>query len=162
MSLRSAAGRAGVLAVAGGDGTVGCAAGVAVAQGIPLAVFPAGTFNHFAKDIGCDNVGATVEAIRTGSVWCVDIVKLDEEQTVVNTASIGAYALRRHPREMGAQGRQGRRRTLRDDPHVASRAAGAHQLRRQHGDDLLFFLGNSVYLPSGFAPAPGAPGWTTG
>ena len=28
------------------------AASVAVEAGVPLAVFPAGTFNHFAKDIG--------------------------------------------------------------------------------------------------------------
>ncbi|MDQ1321871.1 MAG: hypothetical protein QG655_3116 [Actinomycetota bacterium] len=153
-SLRSAAGRAEVLAVAGGDGTVGCAAGVAVAQGIPLAVFPAGTFNHFAKDIGCDNVGATVEAIRTGSVWCVDIVKLDEEQTVVNTASIGAYPHYVATREKW-------------EHKVGKAAAGLyamiHTLR--HGQPVrisydgntvttsLFFLGNSVYLPSGFAPA---------
>ena len=55
--LRKAAKRAEVLAVGGGDGTVSCAAGVAVEAGVPLAVFPGGTFNHFAKDIGCDTRG---------------------------------------------------------------------------------------------------------
>ena len=63
-----------MLAVGGGDGTVSCAAGVAVEAGIPLAVFPGGTFNHFAKDIGCDTVAKTVEAIRRGHVSCVDMV----------------------------------------------------------------------------------------
>ncbi|MGV0602800.1 diacylglycerol kinase family protein, partial [Mycolicibacterium pulveris] len=90
-ALRSAAERAEVLAVAGGDGTVSCAAGVAVDAGIPLAVFPGGTFNHFAKDIGCDTVAKTVEAIRQGTVACVDLVCLNDDRMVINTASIGAY-----------------------------------------------------------------------
>lgn len=61
--MRTAAGRAEVLAVGGGDGTVACAAGVAAETDTPLAVFPGGTFNHFAKDIGCDSVAKTVDAI---------------------------------------------------------------------------------------------------
>ena len=90
-ALRDAAKRAEVLAVGGGDGSVSCAAGIAIEHDVPLAVFPGGTFNHFAKDIGCDSVAKTVEAIRRGSVSCVDLVCLNEEQIVVNTASIGAY-----------------------------------------------------------------------
>ncbi len=90
-ALRDAATRAEVLAVGGGDGTVATAAAVAVDAGLPLAVFPAGTFNHFAKDIGCDTVGKTVESIRRGSVACVDLVCLNESRMVINTASIGAY-----------------------------------------------------------------------
>ena len=92
-ALRDAAQEAEVLAVGGGDGTVACAAAVAVEAGVPLAVFPVGTFNHFAKDIGCDTVAKTVDAIRRGSVACVDLVCLNEGQLVVNTASIGAYPM---------------------------------------------------------------------
>jgi membrane-associated phospholipid phosphatase len=55
-TMREAASRAEVLAVGGGDGTVSCGADAAVEAGVPLAVFPGGTFNHFAKDIGCDTV----------------------------------------------------------------------------------------------------------
>src|SRR6185369_2699036 len=89
--LRKAAERAEVLAIGGGDGTVSTAAAVAVEANLPLAVFPAGTFNHFAKDIGCDSVAKTLDAIRTGSVACVDLVRLNEDHTIVNTASIGSY-----------------------------------------------------------------------
>ena len=78
--LRDAAARAEVLAVGGGDGTVATAAGMAIEAGLPLAVFPAGTFNHFAKDIGCDTVTKTVDAIRRGSVACVDLVCLNESR----------------------------------------------------------------------------------
>ncbi|WP_019345556.1 bifunctional phosphatase PAP2/diacylglycerol kinase family protein, partial [Mycolicibacterium conceptionense] len=65
--LRETAARTEVLAVGGGDGTVACAAGIAVEAGVPLAVFPGGTFNHFAKDIGCESVARTVKAIADGS-----------------------------------------------------------------------------------------------
>lgn len=50
--LGEAAGRAQAVGIAGGDGTVAAAAGVALDHGLPLAVIPAGTLNHFAADIG--------------------------------------------------------------------------------------------------------------
>ncbi|MDT5389056.1 MAG: hypothetical protein QOE04_2697 [Mycobacterium sp.] len=152
--LRSAAARAEVLAVGGGDGTVSCAAGVAVKTGVPLAVFPGGTFNHFAKDIGCDTVAKTVDAIRRGHVTCIDVVSLNDTDTVINTASIGAYPTFVRTRE-------------KLEHKIGKPLAGAyamyHTLRRDQPvriayDNVtlqtsMFFLGNSVYLPSGFAPA---------
>ncbi|MFN8032759.1 MAG: diacylglycerol kinase family protein [Mycobacterium sp.] len=153
-ALREAAARAEVLGVGGGDGTVSCAASVAVAEGLPLAVFPAGTFNHFAKDIGCDTVERTVSAIRAGNVACVDLVCLNEDQTIVNTASIGAYPHFVRTRE---------RLEHKIGKPLAGLYAMLHTLRREKPvrirydsktlETSLFFLGNSVYLPSGFAPA---------
>lgn len=153
-TLRDAAGRAEVLGVAGGDGTVACAAGVAVAQGLPLAVFPGGTFNHFARDIGCVTVADTAAAIRDASLWCVDVISLNDEQTVINTASIGAYPHYVRSREhlehrIGkfAAGLYAMMHTLLREPSVRIRFDGRTLATS------LFFLGNSVYLPSGFAPA---------
>ena len=153
-ALREAAKRAEVLAVGGGDGTVSSAAAVAVAEGLPLAVFPAGTFNHFAKDIGCDTVERTVSAIRSGSVSCVDLVCLNQEQTVINTASVGAYPQFVRTREK-LEHKIGK--------PLAGLYAMLHTLRRERPvrirydnktlETRLFFLGNSLYLPSGFAPA---------
>lgn len=152
--LGSVTGRAEVLAVAGGDGTVSCAAGIAADTGLPLAVFPGGTFNHFAKDIGCETVAKTVDAIRRGSVACVDLVCLNGGQMVVNTASIGAYPMYVQTREKYEH---------RIGKPLAGLYAMYHTLR--HGEPVrisydnkllqtsLFFLGNSTYLPSGFAPA---------
>ena len=54
-------------------------------------MFPAGTFNHFAKDIGCEHQAKTVRAIQEGTVSCVDLVCLNDTQMLINTASIGAY-----------------------------------------------------------------------
>lgn len=152
--LREAAERAEVLAVGGGDGTVSCAAGIAVDAGIPLAVFPGGTFNHFAKDIGCDTVAATVEALRSGTAAYVDTIAFNDTGTVVNTASIGAYPRFVRIREklehrMGKPlaGAYALYRTLRSDASV----------RIRYDDKTvqtsLFFLGNSLYSPSGFAPS---------
>jgi undecaprenyl-diphosphatase len=153
-TMRSAAGRAEVLAVGGGDGTVACAAEAAVEAGVPLAVFPVGTFNHFAKDIGCDTINKTVEAIRTGSVACVDLVYLNQDQTVINTASIGAYPQFVRTRE---------KLEHRISKPLAGLYAMFHTLRRGEPVRItydnktlqtsLFFLGNSTYLPSGFAPS---------
>ena len=153
-ALREAAGRAEVLAVGGGDGTVSCAAAIAVESGRPLAVFPGGTFNHFAKDIGCDTVAKTVDAIRRGSVSCVDLVCLNEKQIVVNTASIGAYPRFVQTREK-LEHKIGK--------PLAGLYAMFHTLRRDEPVRIaydnktlqtsLFFVGNSTYLPSGFAPS---------
>lgn len=152
--LKSAARRAEVLGVGGGDGTVSAAAAVAVDADLPLAVFPAGTFNHFAKDIGCDSTAKTVEAIRTGSVACVDLVCLNDAKMVINTASIGAY-----PQFVRIREKLERK--------ISRPVAGIYATWRvlRHGQSVritydnktietsLFFLGNSVYLPTGFAPA---------
>lgn len=153
-ALRAAAERADVLAVCGGDGTVSCAAGVAMDAAVPLAVFPGGTFNHFAKDIGCDTAAKTVDAIRRGSVACVDLVCLNEGRMVINTASIGAYPKFVQTREK-LERKVGK--------PLAGLYAMVHTLRRDEPVRIaydntslqtsLFFLGNSTYLPSGFAPS---------
>jgi diacylglycerol kinase family enzyme/membrane-associated phospholipid phosphatase len=154
VALRDAAKRAEVLAVGGGDGTVSCAAGIAVESGLPLAVFPGGSFNHFAKDIGCDSVAKTVDAIQRGSVACVDLLCLNEESIVINTASIGAYPRFVQTREKlehkigkPLAGLYAMFHTLRRDEPV--RIAYDNKTLRTS----LFFLGNSTYLPSGFAPS---------
>ncbi|QLL08004.1 bifunctional phosphatase PAP2/diacylglycerol kinase family protein [Mycobacterium vicinigordonae] len=152
--LRRAAKRAEVLGVGGGDGTVSAAAAVAVEAGLPLAVFPAGTFNHFAKDIGCDTVAKTVRAIRRGSVAYVDLLCLNESQMVVNTASIGAYPAFVRRREKLEKrigkplaGFYAMLRTLRNERPVRIR------YDNKTLQTSLFFVGNSLYLPTGFAPA---------
>ena len=61
----AAAAQGRILGVAGGDGTVSPAAAVAV-HGLPLLVIPAGTFNHFAADLGIWSVEDAVAALRAG------------------------------------------------------------------------------------------------
>ncbi|WP_227983762.1 phosphatase PAP2 family protein [Nocardia spumae] len=83
------------LGVLGGDGTVSAVAEAAVRHGLPLAVFPGGTLNHFARDIGADDAAATMTALTSGRIARADTarVRLDDgtERMVVNTASLGGY-----------------------------------------------------------------------
>ena len=152
-TARDAAARAEVLGVAGGDGTVATAAAAALAADVPLAVFAAGTFNHFAKDIGCPGVAATVAAIRSGQVTKVDVLWLNDDQLILNTSSIGAY-----PEYVRARERF---------QHTASRPiatlrAGLYVLRHSRPIEvsmngtpvqtLFFFLGNGMYGTPGFFP----------
>lgn len=153
-SLRRAADSAEVLAIAGGDGSVATAAHVAVERDLPLAVFPGGTLNHFAKDIGCDTTAKAIRAVADGSLSRVDVVRFNSETTVINTASIGAYPtfVRRRERLQDKLGKP-----------VASAYAMLMTLRRDQPVRIaydnktlqtsLFFLGNSAYQPDGFAPA---------
>ncbi|MCV7274690.1 bifunctional phosphatase PAP2/diacylglycerol kinase family protein [Mycolicibacter arupensis] len=153
-SLRRAADSAEVLAISGGDGSVAMAAHVAVERDLPLAVFPGGTLNHFAKDIGCDTTAKAIRALAEGTLSRVDVVRFNDETTVINTASIGAYPtfVRRRERLQGKLGKP-----------VASAYAMVMTLRREQPVRIvydnktlqtsLFFLGNSAYQPDGFAPA---------
>lgn len=83
------------LGVCGGDGTVVTVAAAAVRHDLPLAVFPGGTLNHFARDAGVGDVASTAEAIATGSAELVDlgVIRVDggRESAFVNTASLGGY-----------------------------------------------------------------------
>ncbi|MFF3551987.1 bifunctional phosphatase PAP2/diacylglycerol kinase family protein [Streptomyces tsukubensis] len=100
--LAKAAARAQVLGVYGGDGTVNAAATIAVAQGIPLAVFPGGTLNHFAHDLGIETVDDTCRALATGEAVKVDLGRFTPGPVTasgerapwgyfVNTFSLGVY-----------------------------------------------------------------------
>lgn len=86
------------LGVAGGDGTVGSVAAVAVRHGLPLAVIPAGTLNHFARDVGVYDLTEVVDATGAGEAVAVDVatVEFDDGHGTrthywLNTASLGAY-----------------------------------------------------------------------
>ncbi|WP_338055913.1 bifunctional phosphatase PAP2/diacylglycerol kinase family protein [Sinomonas gamaensis] len=101
---RKLAGREGIraLAVCGGDGTVGAVAGVCADLGLPLAVLPGGTFNHFARDIGASGVESVAAAVSSGRALRCDLARVRAERgareapevrelAMVNTASIGVY-----------------------------------------------------------------------
>lgn len=89
--LEDAARRAEILAVCGGDGTVGAAAAAALRHDVPLLVLPLGTLNHFAKTLGIETVADALDAYWSGSVAHVDIASLNDVP-FLNTASFGAYS----------------------------------------------------------------------
>lgn len=90
------------LGVCGGDGTVGSVAGVAREKDVPLALFPGGTLNHFAKALHLTDelhdgnaFAAAADAVQHGRATAVDVAVLsigdDPAVTVLNTFSIGIY-----------------------------------------------------------------------
>jgi len=151
--FRDAAGRAAILGVAGGDGSVRVAAGAAVATGLPLLVVPAGTFNHFAGDLGVQSADDALDALREGDSVVVDVASANGD-AYLNTASTGVYVdLVRAREEL--------------EPVIgkwpAVLIALVDVLRHSRPVDLLvngrrrrvwlMFAGNCRYEPSGAAPA---------
>jgi diacylglycerol kinase family enzyme len=84
---------AAVLGVAGGDGSVSAVAAVAAEAHRPLVVIPAGTRNHFARDLGLDlrNPASALTALSAGEVVPVDLGWVGS-RVFVNNVSFGAYA----------------------------------------------------------------------
>jgi diacylglycerol kinase family enzyme len=82
-----------VLGVAGGDGTVSTVAAVAAEADRPLVVVPAGTRNHFARDLGLDirDPAAALHALRDGEAVWVDLGFV-AGRPFVNNVSFGVYA----------------------------------------------------------------------
>jgi undecaprenyl-diphosphatase len=77
------------LAVAGGDGTIRCAAGVAAERGLPLLPLPAGTRNHFAREVGVPSLEDAGRA-ASGAVRMIDLGAVNDE-VFVNNANVGIY-----------------------------------------------------------------------
>jgi undecaprenyl-diphosphatase len=75
--------------VAGGDGTIRCAAEQLTGTDVPLLPIPAGTRNHFAKDVGVCEIDDAVDASK-GEVVHVDVGEVNEKR-FVNNSSIGIY-----------------------------------------------------------------------
>jgi undecaprenyl-diphosphatase len=157
--MAKAASSAQALGVAGGDGTVNCAAATALAAGLPLAVFPAGTLDHFARDAGLQSLEDTSSAVERGTAAAVDVawVEGDPERPqgriFLNTASLGSYpelvAVRERMEDRIGKWPAmviGTARVLRRSEPLELEIDGEH--RRLW----LLFAGNCCYRPAGFAP----------
>ncbi len=140
------------LGVAGGDGSVAAAAAVALQAGLPLAVLPAGTLNHFARDVGVATPVEAAAAVEAGDGVQVDVA-LVNGVPFLNTASIGSYPemVRRRDALSGRLGKW-----------LALTVAAGQVLR--HGTPVhllvngreisawILFVGNGVYTPRGLSP----------
>jgi diacylglycerol kinase family enzyme len=80
----------GVIGIAGGDGSVGCAAGVAADAGRVLWALPGGTLNHFARELGHATVEQALASLEDGCLADVDLGDAGG-LAFVNNASIGVY-----------------------------------------------------------------------
>ncbi len=141
------------IGTAGGDGTAASVAELAYERGVPLAVFPFGTLNHFAGALGLQTELDTAAAIERGSAGEVRLATVNG-RGFLNTASIGGYpelVIRRD------------RLSKRMGKWPAAGYALYRTLRHQRPMDLVIegelvpcwvlFVGNGVYRPRGLAPA---------
>ncbi|WP_020673506.1 bifunctional phosphatase PAP2/diacylglycerol kinase family protein [Amycolatopsis nigrescens] len=159
--IKARSGSVRALGVAGGDGTVAAVASVAAEQGLPLALIPAGTLNHFARDVGVRSMADADEATENGSAVGIDLgeVEIGEgadtvRRWFVNTASLGGYPEMVRLREKLQQ-------RLPKWPAMA--IALARSLRRARPLEVmlnghrasvwLIFLGNGAYASKGFGPS---------
>jgi diacylglycerol kinase family enzyme len=91
LAERAATTRPGILAAAGGDGTLNAVASVARANSLPLAVIPLGTFNYFARELGIPlDTTAAARMIPGGRIRYVPVGQVNDH-LFVNNASIGLY-----------------------------------------------------------------------
>ncbi|KAB8170983.1 phosphatase PAP2 family protein [Streptomyces sp. 3MP-14] len=156
-----AAERGGALGICGGDGSVNAAAARAVERRLPLAVFPGGTLNHFALDMGIHAFEDTAAALAEGRAIAVDLARVrpvgrakGPTTHFVNTFSLGLYPELVRARER-LEDRIGKwpsavvsmARLMRTGQPIEVEING-HRQRLW-----LLFAGNGLYSPEGFAPA---------
>jgi diacylglycerol kinase family enzyme len=93
------ASRAPAIGVAGGDGSLGGVAAVALERDVPFVCIPFGTRNHFARDLGLDpdDPLAALDAY-SGVERRIDIARAGD-RVFLNNLSIGLYAGLVHRRE---------------------------------------------------------------
>jgi len=155
--------------VAGGDGTVASAASVADEYHLPLVVVPAGTLNHFARDVGVYDLQEAVDAAQSGEAVAVDLGLVEahpgegddpEDPAVIrtryflNTASIGSYPELVRLREKW-QPRWGKWPAF-----AAALVTVLHRSERvrvkfggEWHEVWFIFVGNGPYHPRGMVPA---------
>ncbi len=77
------------IGVAGGDGTIRTVAEQLVGTDVALLPIPAGTRNHFARDVGVEDLDAA-ERAANGRLISVDVGRVNG-RCFVNNSSIGVY-----------------------------------------------------------------------
>lgn len=161
-ALRLAGGDIRAVGAAGGDGTVTCVADYAVRYGLPLLVVPAGTLDHFARDLGVDGQMDTADAAQVGAAVRVDVARVSVERRggdprrlrFINTASLGGYPEMVRLRE---------KLEARWPKWFAAALAMGTALRRAQPMPVMIdgrrrlvwmlFVGNGSYEPKGFGAA---------
>lgn len=90
------------VAVGGGDGTLGSAAGILAASASELAILPLGTRNHFAHQLGVPlDLAKAAKLAAHGRAVRVDLGEA-AGRPFINNASLGAYAQLVREREKSA------------------------------------------------------------
>jgi diacylglycerol kinase family enzyme len=135
-----------ILGMAGGDGSLGAVARVALDSGAAFVCVPFGTRNHFVRDLGLDRNDplAALAAFARGTERRVDVGRV-ADRLFLNNVSFGAYAGLVHEREHHRRRGEAlaRARAL---VQVARHREGLHA--RVNGEDVrarVLLIGNNRY-----------------
>jgi diacylglycerol kinase family enzyme len=79
-----------IVVACGGDGTVSAVAQHVAGTRGTMAVLPAGTLNHFARDLGVDDPDTALAALEAGHTTAVDVGRAGD-RVFVNTVVFGIY-----------------------------------------------------------------------
>jgi diacylglycerol kinase family enzyme len=141
-----------IIAVGGGDGTIGCAAGALIGakSKAKLAVLPLGTRNHLALELGCKDIATVAKAIAAGTTQRIDLGTVNG-RAFINNASIGFYP--EMVRQRDAQRERGLPKWLANLPAawVVLKRARHHRLHltmeghKQPVRTPMLFVGNNRY-----------------
>jgi diacylglycerol kinase family enzyme len=151
--------------VAGGDGTIASAAAVLAGTDTALAILPAGTLNHFARDHRIPpDPDEALRVAQHGPVAAVDVGYLND-QLFLGTSSVGAYVrfvqtrdrLERYLGYWLASLAAGVR-ILRSLRNIEVRLAAAGEARVYHAPLVLVAVGERELAPPGLGRLAGAPG----
>ena len=143
---------------AGGDGSIATVAAVARVRDVPFVCVPAGTRNHFARDLGVDpsDPARALDAFAAGIERRVDVGEVDG-RVFLNNVSLGVYgeAVR------DADYRDAKLRTLLQTAEEVLGPGGeagglrvVDDLGVEHRDPALLLASNNPYAPR----RPGARG----
>ena len=156
-ALREAARGATALGIVGGDGSVNTAAGIALEAGLPLAVVPGGTLDHFAAELGVTGVEELAAAVRRGHGVDVTVGSAAADgdgSYFLNTFALGVYPelVRERERREAVLGKWpamvvAMARVLRKAERVHVEVDGQPRVL------WTLFAGNGHYHPEGFAPS---------
>ncbi|WP_279359347.1 diacylglycerol/lipid kinase family protein [Methylobacterium indicum] len=74
------------VAVAGGDGTLACAAQALTGRQVPLGILPLGTMNLLAKDLGLPlDLDAAIAVLATGPIRAIDAGEVNGHVFLINS-----------------------------------------------------------------------------
>lgn len=141
----------GIVAAAGGDGTVRSMAQLLAGTAVPLAVIPLGTFNFFARNYGIPEDGeAALRLALAGEIRRVQLGEVNGQLFLIN-ASFGLYTDLIKTREMHAS-RWGRNRLVATASTLISLARGYPPLeielatgqQRERLRTPMVFIGNNA------------------
>jgi diacylglycerol kinase family enzyme len=146
---QAVAGGADALGMAGGDGSLAVVAAAASAHELPFICVPAGTRNHFARDLGLDpgDPAGGLSAFGDGVEGRIDLADVNG-RPFLNLVSLGVYgeAVRR------SGYRDAKARTLLDTAHAVLGPSGAvpelnlvDDLGAEHAHPVIVLVSNNPY-----------------